>query len=157
RVTEAVGGKGHTCILGADGNAFCWGTNTHGQVGDSSTTPRLTPVPLVGLLPAARISAGSEHTCAILANGSPRCWGRNDLGQLGDGSNLDRTAPAVVAGLTAVATPVALDVGAQHACVRMSDGSIRCWGQNDHGQLGDGTRAPHFEPRTVEGISELIG
>ncbi len=79
-----------------DGTAWCWGYNGSGQLGDGSTTNRLTPVQVSGLSNVQAISAGAYHTCAVLSDGSTWCWGYNDSGRLGDGTTTERHTPVQV-------------------------------------------------------------
>ncbi len=153
----AAGGD-FTCIghqLDADASEIlCWGANDRGQLGDGTTTDRATPVVVTGLpsnvVPNA-ITLGVEHACVLAApatsGGTTRvfCWGANDHGQLGDGTTTDRTAAVEVQGFT---NPIEeLQAGGAFNCasIRVFDpgdrqhAELRCWGANDHGQLGDGT------------------
>lgn len=105
-----------------------------------------------------RIAAGGFHTCARLAvDGSVWCWGHNDRGQLGWGEptlNMPtRTVPTLVEGLSGPSRAVELALGARHSCALLEDGSARCWGDNDHGQLGDGTTEGRYRPAVVKGLS----
>ena len=83
-----------------------------------------------------QIAAGAWHTCALKQSGAVFCWGRNDRGQLGDGSTADRLLPVQVVGLDAGV--IAIAAGESHSCAAMDDGSVRCWGANQLGQLGNG-------------------
>jgi alpha-tubulin suppressor-like RCC1 family protein len=129
-----VAGWNHTCGLGGGGEAYCWGLNADGQLGDGSRLDRLRPTAGPGSF--SRLTAGSGHTCGI-REGEVYCWGANDFGQLGDGSTTPRTRPVPVQGLPGPAAAVA--AGAVHTCALLGDGTAYCWGQNLHGQLGDGT------------------
>ena len=92
------------------------------------------PVPLTG---AVRIDAGHEFACALLANGGVHCWGRNSFGQLGDGFPAGfRGTAQFVSGLSNGVASIGL--GAGHACAILAAGSIKCWGWNSSGQLGNG-------------------
>jgi alpha-tubulin suppressor-like RCC1 family protein len=129
-----VAGWNHTCGLTANGNAFCWGLNSDGQLGDGSTLDRLLPTLARGAMES--LAAGSAHTCGV-SGGDVFCWGQNLSGQLGDGSTESRRQPTPVQGLPGPATQVV--AGAVHTCALLRDGRAYCWGQNLHGQLGDGT------------------
>lgn len=126
----------HTCAV-VDGGARCWGLNADGQLGDNSTTRRLTPVDVSGLTSGvARISTGYSHTCAIKTGGALKCWGDNAWGQLGDNtSDTDRLTPVSVSGLSSGVTQVSL--GKHHTCAK-SDDDLRCWGDQIQGLLGNG-------------------
>lgn len=126
----------HTCGLKADGTAWCWGKNDHGQLGDGTTEPRLTPVRVGELTGLVAIAAGEGHSCAIDANGHGWCWGDNERGQLGNGSLETSPTPEPVAGLGDAET---LAAGEQHTCATTTEQLAYCWGRNDAGQLGDGS------------------
>ena len=131
-------GGGHTCALTAQGGVKCWGNNGLGQLGDGATANSETPVDVYGLTSGVRaIAAGSEHTCALTTGGGVLCWGHNIRGQLGDGSTTTRRVPAAVGGLSSGVAAIA--AGGYHTCALMGDNSIRCWGDNDDGQVGDGS------------------
>jgi alpha-tubulin suppressor-like RCC1 family protein len=92
----AGGTFGHSCGLTTTGAAYCWGHNGDGQLGDGTTIKRASPVPVMGGLTFARVSAGSNYTCGITISGAAYCWGNNSRGQLGDGTTTNRTSPALV-------------------------------------------------------------
>ena len=128
----------HMCAILDDGSAML-GDNLIGQLGDGTTTDS-TPVavsPMAGRT-ATALALGNYHSCAILGDGSIHCWGYNGYGQLGDGTNTNLNTPVAV-NLPAGRTATALALGWQHSCAILDDGSAMCWGDNDYGQLGDGT------------------
>src|SRR5438093_4486252 len=134
-------GSFHTCALLQDGTVRCWGLNDAGQLGDGSTTNSSTPVAVAGVGGAAAVTGGGFHTCARFPDGTLQCWGRNNAGQLGDPATLREavTTPVRVTGIT---TATAVSAGGFHTCALPGDGTVRCWGQNDYGQLGNGTSDP---------------
>jgi alpha-tubulin suppressor-like RCC1 family protein len=92
--TTITAGGVHSCALTSAGDAYCWGRNSYGQVGDGTTLDRNTPVKVVGGLSFATIQANGAHTCATLSNGGTAyCWGNNSDGQVGDGTTVDRPEP----------------------------------------------------------------
>ena len=135
----------HTCALGGNGRAFCWGFNSFGQLGDGTTTRRLTPVPVPALgWQNHAISAGFYHSCALDRNGRAFCWGYNSWGQLGDGTTIARLTPTRVQtprrGMTDITT------GSEHSCAITRPGRVICWGRDSSGQLGDGSGTVQLTP-----------
>jgi alpha-tubulin suppressor-like RCC1 family protein len=151
-VVAITAGDYHTCAIFDDGPVRCWGWNDYGQLGDGTTTSRNTPTALSSW-PSGRtavaITAGSYHTCAILDDGSVRCWGSNSDGQLGDGTTTDRNTPTTLSGWPSGRTAVAISAGYYHTCAILDDGSVRCWGYNSDGQLGDGTTTSRNTPTAL--------
>lgn len=150
-----VGFYGACAILDGDGALKCWGWNSYGQLGLSDTTNRGTVksdmgenLPAVNLgtgRTARSVSIGGGSKCAVLDNNAVKCWGRNGLGQLGlgdmtnrgDGANeMGDNLPEVDLGTGRTAGSVA--VGGVFACAVLDDASLKCWGQNGYGQLGQG-------------------
>ncbi len=140
-------GAFHSCVS-ADGALACFGNNGGGQLGVGDTPPMASdPTAVPGLGYVSAVSAGDGHTCALDEVGV-WCWGSNVRRQLGDGTTVDRrSVPGLVPALSVKATSVS--AGRTHACARMSDGTARCWGTNDRGQLGDGTTESDRRPVVV--------
>lgn len=130
-------GKEHVCAVTAGGEAYCWGRNQGGQLGDSTLTDRTTPTRV--LRPAGEtftsIGAGFIHTCATTASGEAYCWGDNELNELGDSTTTPSRVPVRVrrpAGVS-FATVTAGDI---HSCALDTTGQAWCWGNNVDGELG---------------------
>ena len=123
--------------------------NSYGQLGDGTTTHRLTPTRVVGISDAVQVTAGGTHTCARHADGSVSCWGRNQYGQLGDGTTTHRLTPTPVVGLVG---GIQLTAGYEFTCAGHADRSASCWGRNSYGQLGDGTTTHRLTPTPVVGL-----
>ena len=85
------------------------------------------------------MAAGEDHSCAIKDDGMVRCWGEGANGRLGYGGSADRNSPTAVSSLGTGRTAVDITAGGDHTCVVLDDGSVKCWGANTYGQLGDGT------------------
>ena len=105
-------------------------------------------------LDATQLSAGTLHTCAITTTGGVKCWGFNDQGQLGDGSTDSKFRPTDVYGLSG--SVVAISAGNRHTCAITATGGVVCWGQNNYGQLGDGTTTRRTTPVAVSGLSGSV-
>jgi hypothetical protein len=93
------------------------------------------------------IAAGDVHTCARTTEGGVKCWGWNFYGQLGDGTTTKRHRPVNVSGL--VSGVSAITAGGAHTCARTAGGGVKCWGDNEYGQLGDGTTTTRLTPVNV--------
>ncbi|MEZ5077442.1 MAG: hypothetical protein R2725_08370 [Solirubrobacterales bacterium] len=145
---QIYGGGNHSCEIDVFGEAWCWGSNKYGQLGDGSFEDRLKPVRVTGGHAFVDMALGSDHTCGLTAAGKTYCWGSNEnaggsyyAGAVGDGSTTDRSAPAAVSGGHSF---VKLAAGAGHSCGLTAAGSAYCWGNNGYGQLGQGD-----EPKSV--------
>jgi len=134
----------------ADGIPWAWGYNMFGQLGNGTTTSRITPAQVSGLTGVTAIAGGSWHTIALKNDGTVWAWGRNDEGQLGDGTTTSRTTPVQVSGLTGV---TAIAGGGHHTIALKNDGTVWAWGRNVTGQLGDGTTTSRTTPVQVSGLT----
>ena len=144
-VKQLAVGADHTCVLTTGNGVKCWGYNSEGELGDSSNTNRTAPVDVTGLTSGvASIGSGSFHTCAVLESGAVKCWGYNGSGRLGDGTTTTRNNPVSVSGLTSGIASVT--GGDAHSCAVTSTNSVKCWGDNSQGALGDGTTTNRSTP-----------
>lgn len=147
-------GDSHTCAVRNDGKMFCWGLNTNGQVGDSTTTNRTSPTQVNdGFGVYRRVAAGGTHTCGLTDTGQPKCWGANARGQLGDGTVQPRPSPAAVPTLNNV---IRLAAGRDHNCALRDTGALLCWGFNTSSQLGDGTVVQRNQPVAASNVTGTI-
>lgn len=127
----------HTCALLTTGTIECWGLNGKGQLGDGSTSNSSTPVAVTGLTGVVQIALGDAFTCALLGNGGVDCWGFNSFGELGNGTTTDSKTPVQVNTLgSGVLAISAADAG---ACAVLPTSRVACWGDNVHGELGNGS------------------
>jgi alpha-tubulin suppressor-like RCC1 family protein len=158
-VSRVAAGTAFACALnspGVNGTVRCWGANNTGQLGDGTVLQRPRPVVVkatatTGLKGVTAIAAGGSSACALLTNGAVRCWGLNTSGQLGNNTLVSSKFPVQVAGINGVAAKAtAITVGANFACARISNGTVRCWGNNASGQLGNNTVAASKVPVVVK-------
>jgi len=151
----------HACAVSSNSpyGLKCWGRNEIGQLGLGDTNNRgdepgemgdsLPEVDLGTGLTAQQIGCGIAHTCVLLSDSSVKCFGINTQGQLGQGHNnpigvtsgqMGNALPAIDFGTGKTATQ--LSVGSLHSCVLLNDNSVKCWGVNEDGQLGQGHENP---------------
>ncbi len=157
-------GYAHSCAIATDDTAYCWGSNTYGQLGNGLTADSLTPVAVgtSGAMAGKTIKAISSsyfHTCAIASDNNAYCWGYNNAGQLGNGTTNDSSVPVAVntSGALSGKTIVAISVGAKFTCVLASDNNAYCWGENLFGQLGNGSTTQSSLPVAVTTSGVLSG
>ena len=160
----AMGGF-HSCSM-AVLLVSCWGSNSYGELGDGTTVAKNVPTAVVGMGGSAlQVATGSYHSCAILAAGTVKCWGLNDKGQLGSNATGSSSAAPVALNLGTLGagvTALQVTLGVAHTCVRLSDGTVRCVGDNASGQLGTGAIGNPLPPKpsptavvTVSGATQI--
>jgi alpha-tubulin suppressor-like RCC1 family protein len=148
KFSDLTAGDSHTCALGRDGEAYCWGNNVTGQLGDGTTTGRTSPVLVLGDRRFIRIDAGDQHTCAVTSNGTVYCWGNGASGRLGNGETGIRSQPVVVSGAHYFRL---VSAGGHHTCGLADDSRIYCWGANSNGEVGDSSVTNRLVPTQVRG------
>jgi alpha-tubulin suppressor-like RCC1 family protein len=158
--TAVATGEEHACALISDGTVKCWGANGQGQLGNRTTTASMTAVVVSGLTGAISVAAADEtwvhkgFSCAAVSGGTVQCWGDNSYAEFGDGTTgvPDGGTPTLVSGI-ASATAVVAGGGyvndPNFACALLSDHSVKCWGGNNTGQLGNGTTMTSPTPVAV--------
>jgi len=157
-VTAIAAGAAHTCALLSGGTVQCWGYNQEGELGNgTSISPFVTPAAVSNLTGVTAIAAGAQHTCALLSIGTVDCWGVAYDGRLG---TLDDRRPPLLYGLSWTPVSVsnltgvtALSAGYSHTCALLMDRTVQCWGNNDYGQLGNGTTNHSTTPVSVSNLS----
>jgi alpha-tubulin suppressor-like RCC1 family protein len=158
-VKEVAAGSSHSCALLTSGAVKCWGKNDRGQLGDGTRTSPELPVDVQGLTGVVSIAAGGDDTCAVLSTGAVKCWGSNGHGELGDGTKGDRLTPTSVVGLGDVKSITTNSYGGEstaHTCALTSGGSVKCWGANSVGELGDRSQVERLTPVDVAGLSSGV-
>mmetsp|Transcript_117765 Transcript_117765/g.333815 ORF Transcript_117765/g.333815 Transcript_117765/m.333815 type:complete len:538 (+) Transcript_117765:78-1691(+) len=163
-VTDMALGEQHSCALFDSGIMKCWGSNMKGALGYGDTTDRGASADTMGAklpaidlgqiegrgLAAVKISAGGETTCALLEDHDVQCWGKNNYGQAGkgdtetygdeDGEMGDSMKSTQF--LSGSAKPTDVKSGKEFSCVIFDDNTVKCWGNNEYGNLGQGNLEP---------------
>jgi alpha-tubulin suppressor-like RCC1 family protein len=129
------------------GHAYCWGTNSWGQLGNGTNADNNVPVPVSGGLTFKSISAGSAHGCGVTTVGDGYCWGAGSLGRLGTGTNADSNVPVPVSGSL---TFKSVSTGSNYSCGVTTAADGYCWGDGRFGALGDGTNVSSNVPVLVD-------
>ncbi len=156
-VVDLAAGQSHTCAVKSDGTAWCWGSNTYGELGTEPPAPRHLPTSVDwGTTPAptlASLSCGEDFTCVVSNTGNMFCFGYNIFGQLGNGQATSTFRPSPVT-LPDPARRAA--AGGSHACAVLQSGNLFCWGYNIDGQVGDGSQTQRNTPVQVS-ILDAVG
>lgn len=150
--TSVTAGGATACAISTNGMR-CWGSNYDGVLGNNSMA-MLSPVPVDnGLGPVTAGDNDTFVTCALLPSGAVWCWGSNMDGELGTGaaSSGPMRSP-VVTKITTGAAGVA--VFSTHSCVLLESGTVKCWGDNAYGQLGDNSTTSRLNPVAVRNVSQ---
>jgi alpha-tubulin suppressor-like RCC1 family protein len=155
-LSRIAAGYDHTCATDRAGAAYCWGDNSHGELGNGSTVSSSVPVAVQasGMLVGQRvtqISAAFHYTCATDRAGAGFCWGAGGDGVLGNGTTSDSSVPVAVQTTSVLAgeTLTGISAGSSHVCAVDSVGHGYCWGSNANGELGDGTTTSSSVPVRV--------
>ena len=160
-VAAVAAGLSASFALRPDGSVWAWGDSSYGQLGDGTGTSHPDPRLIPNLSGVSAIAAGGYHTLALKGDGTVLAWGANDFGELGNNSTVKSPVPVSVSGFNAVINPgdlrpVAIASGLEHSLALMSDGTVRAWGWNAFGQLGDGTTANKLVPTQVPGLTGVV-
>ena len=155
----AVPGAGAGAPLA--GNAWAWGLNSDGELGNGTAIPyggRSTPAQVVNLTDVVAVAGGDQHSLALRSDGTVWAWGNDGWGQLGNGTYARSTIPVQVPGLTNV---TAIAAGSLHNLAVKSDGTVWAWGFNYYGQVGNGTSGGNvLSPAQVKyltGVTAVAG
>ncbi|MEU8031737.1 hypothetical protein AB0C13_24355 [Streptomyces sp. NPDC049099] len=146
-VQSVAAGGLHSLAALTDGTARSWGGNVDGQLGDGTFTDSSVPVTVSGLTNVQSVSAGRLHSTALLTDGTVRAWGNNGFGQLGNGTTVRSNIPVQVIGLSTVQSLSSHD--GDHNLALLNDGTVRAWGDDLFGQIGDGGHGIRSTPQRV--------
>ena len=167
-IISAAGGDSHTLGVKYDGTVYGWGSNGAGQLGDNSTSNRVTPVQVhgpgnVGFLSNVRMVACGDvlptcYSAALKNDSTVWCWGDNSNGELGDNTTTQSLTPIQVHGpgnvgfLTGI---VSIATGEIHTTALKSDGTVWAWGDNSRGGCGDNSTPDRWTPVQVHGPANV--
>ncbi|MCL2823737.1 MAG: hypothetical protein FWD57_07085, partial [Polyangiaceae bacterium] len=149
---------GHACALLGGGKLKCWGTNYLGQLGSGKEDGGTGLVQVAGLESGVSdVAVSGTHTCAVVSGGAVKCWGgthrvRSKCGS--DDCDYLPSVPAQIVGLESGAKSVS--IGTDFSCALMTSGAVKCWGSNDSGELGDGSKKERQTPEYVSGLESGI-
>lgn len=162
-VSISVAGTSSTqslCAIMSDSTVKCWGNNAFGLKGFGSSTAAdyvahtmlASTSPDVALTGITSVSVGPFSTC-VVASGAAKCSGGNTAGALGNGTTTASNLPVQVSGLTSGVVAVST-TGANVSCALLNTGEVKCWGNGQQYQLGNGSVANAFTPGSVTGITD---
>ncbi len=180
--TQIVSGGQHTCALLATGSVKCWGSNSYGQLGvetnevciekiyDGSAVAYETsfqcstrPVDVSGLSNVRQIALGKNHSCALINDGSVKCWGDSSSGRLGFEANEvcgenPRTNPCSKKPVTIsdLNNVIQIALGDNHSCAVLSDKTVKCWGYNYYGQLGNSSGSSNLNKQNSVSMGSSV-
>ncbi len=148
-------GNYFACALTTKGAVKCWGSGNYGQLGNGAKVNSAKPVAVSGLGKGIKaLGAGGYHACALTTKGAPKCWGYNAEGQLGDNTKVDSAVPVPVYSLTKGIK--ALAAGSYTTCALTTKNTVKCWGYNGDGELGDGTKTSSLKPVLAGGLGKKV-
>jgi hypothetical protein len=117
---------GAICGIRPTGELLCWGSNSSGALGDGTTTPRGTPMPVGSSTRFVQVTVGEDYACALSGRGETWCWGSNTNGQLGNGTTIASPSPVRVPGPRLVS----ISAGYTTTCGIDITGDAWCWGRD---------------------------
>ena len=146
---EISAGREVTCAITNANDLYCWGLNSVGQMGDTTTVDRWTATYAGSYV--AHVYVGSLHVCAMQTHGELLCWGGNSRGQVGDGTFVDKhssTRP------TSPAFAQQLAVGLETTFVRPAADELDCWGSGD-GLIYGPSSTDHNQAMAIPSLSGI--
>ncbi len=156
-VIAAAAGKEHSVILKNDGTVWAWGLNSSGQLGSETWDNSSIPVKVSGLSNVVAITSGANFSTALKNDSTVWAWGANDFGQLGDLTFNNSNIPVKAKGLSFFTRGTSISGGNMHSIAIANDSTVWTWGNNNAGQLGDGTVNNSMLPiAAVNGLTGIV-
>uniref|UniRef100_A0A8C6IXE5 HECT-type E3 ubiquitin transferase n=1 Tax=Melopsittacus undulatus TaxID=13146 RepID=A0A8C6IXE5_MELUD len=169
RIRDIACGSSHSAAITSSGELYTWGLGEYGRLGHGDNTTQLKPKMMLRLLFLAQgntmiinierlngqgvcqIECGAQFSLALTKSGVVWTWGKGDYFRLGHGTDVHVRKPQVVEGLRGKKI-VHVAVGALHCLAVTDTGQVYAWGDNDHGQQGNGTTTVNRKPTLVQGL-----
>jgi uncharacterized repeat protein (TIGR02543 family) len=157
-ITQVSLGSDHSLLLTSRGKVFAWGHNFYGQLGDGTRIDKVNPVDITAGFNLSsgelitQLSSGNEYSSAITSRGRLYIWGINNVNQLGDGTTINSNTPIDITSrfnLNLGETVIQVTLGYGQTVALTSRNRIFTWGNNDSGQLGDGTLTTKAIPTDI--------
>lgn len=157
QVSQLAVGASHTLALDDNGLVWAWGNNSHGQLGDGTTTTQEKPALVKNkdgqyLADIKQVAIGQDFSLALTHTGKVYAWGANDYGELAQGNQTAQSYPVAVPHLPVI---TAIAANTFHAMALSDEGKVIVWGRNNKGQLGDGTTINRSGPVVVNGLARI--
>ena len=149
-ITSITGNGDTMCTVSSGANAYCWGYNYYGQLGNNTTVSASAPIEVLSasgsgfLANVTAMSVGANSACALLSSGNVYCWG--SYVNLSPPTHNYLPEQIAVSGITSISD------GSGSACALTNTGNVYCWGFNAFGTLGDGTTSDSVTPVEVSGL-----
>lgn len=156
-IIQIVAGIQFYLALSSDGTVWGWGENHDGELGDIGFSGSQTPIQIKGISGVSQVAAGFGHVLALKPDGTVWSWGRNWEGELGNGTQSNQiTTPAQIPNLSGVKQ---VSTRGRHSLALLTDGTVWAWGNNDGGQVGDGSYAtpPYYWNQYQTTPKQVIG
>ena len=162
-ISSISSGGYHRCALTDSGPIKCWGRGSDGRLGNGATTAtnsypvnvRTSSGNSDDLSGVSQISLGNSHSCVVMDDSSIKCWGEGANGRLGNGATTDQSSPVDVHtsadNSDALSDIASVSGGGNYTCALTLDGTVKCWGEGNSGELGNGATTDSSTPVDVLG------
>lgn len=160
-----------TAATTGTGGVKCWGIGVNGQLGTGASAPPISSDwprvvvyegSLLNVDSVVSVKAGARHACALRQDGRVICWGANHWSQLGVGDEVNRNSAVIVQDESdnSLSSVVSISTGGRHVLALLSSGEVYSWGDNNYGQVGNGSidvgAPPPHTTRQVAGPVLLV-
>ena len=155
KVTTVVSEGNNMAAITENGDLYCWGDNSYGQVGNGTTKVQTIPIKVLENVISVSLNVRDDWGCisaAITTNGDLYCWGDNSYGQVGNGTTEDQTIPVKV-----LENVISVSLNDRFSAATTTNGDLYCWGDNSYGQVGNGTTEDQTTPvKVLENVKSVL-